>query len=637
MRITIKRHIVTFLCTLSILTTYATSNNATHLTVRLDDSLDEQILNLEKIPFWEDSSRLLTYEEMILKAPSFNTIERYSKESYNVNSAYWLKLYIDIEEHNSKSWTLELYDQSIDEIVFFLPQKSGEIRKEFMGDSYLFDQRIYFHKNFIIPLNNDIDYTKPIYINIKSNHKVDLHVNIRSTERLIKHATLEYLWFGIYYGAILIMSFYNFMLWLSIKESKYLIYILHILTVGVFNASTDGTGFQFIWSDNPSINNYVITLLSYAAALSLIFFIKEMMKQEAKTVKYFRYMNYLVGIVTSILIIDLFHFNSQFSDVMLIVTIVGLTVIVVKLRFENKKVSPFYIYGLAAILIGTVFQMLKIFGVIPLTPITQYTLRFSIFLEMLLFSYALYDSLRLIKEEQQRSKDEVIEHQKKTEAMQLKVIEEQEKTVSLKNKVNEELEEKVRERTISLMQSEEKLKEAYRKLEEKSERLNLINRTLDVNNSKLKEGIKKEREKRFIHKIISLEEFMELFPDQISCKRYLDKQKWEKGFTCKQCNNHKQCNDDNTSGSAQFSRRCSKCGYVESVTSNTVFHHVKFDLTKAFYLSYIFRYHENEFTNIELGIQLDMSRNTIAKFKTKVKSANENKLLLPTFELFEMA
>ncbi|NLR91652.1 MULTISPECIES: 7TM diverse intracellular signaling domain-containing protein [Flammeovirga] len=604
---------------------YAQNLNSNDLVIHLDDASNEQLLNLEKIPFYKDNSRVMTYADIVGDSLEFKSAKKYSKENFDTKATYWMKFYIDIQKFNNKSWTFELYDQAIDDVVVFFVETDGEVKKEVMGDMYNFDQRPFAHKNFIIPLNNNIDYSQPIYIKVQSNHKVDLHINFRSTERLVYHATLEYLWFGIYYGAILIMAIYNFMLWLSIRESKYLVYILHIFTVGLFNASADGTGFQFVWYDNPIINSYAVNLLSIFCALSVTFLIKEVLIKEAKNAKYVRYINYLLIGQTLILAVDLLIINSQANSIILLLCILILLYYTVNV-YREKLISIYFVFGLLMLLAGTILSILKAHGMIPFNMLTQYSLRGSLLMEMLLFSYALYDSLRVLKENEKRSQLQLIEHQKKTEMMQKQVIEEQEKTMRLKNKVNEELETKVQERTASLMESERKLKELNQKLQEKTDHLNLINQTLDVNNYKLKKSIIKERENRFVHKIISLEEFKELFPDHLSCKRYLDKQKWEQGYECKQCKN-----TNYSKGNQSFSRRCSKCGYVESVTSNTVFHSVKFDLTKAFYLSYITRYHEKDFTNVELGTQLEMSRNTVAKFKTKILSAKEKKLLLPTF------
>lgn len=595
------------------------------LTIYLVDSLDEHLVNLEHVPYWKDNTQLMSYEEVLTLNPDFKFEEKYSKDNHDYTSTYWLKFYINVDTFTNKSWMVEFYDQRIDDITVFLPELNGGIHKEIMGASHPFDKRLYEHKNCIIPLTNNIDYNRPIYVKVKSNDKVDLHINFRSVDKFVRHATLEYLWFGVHYGALIIMSIYIFMLWLSIGQFKYIAYIFHIVVVGLYSTAKDGTGFQLLWSDVPVINTFALPLLSYVSAFTLVFFIREVIKAEAKTQVYQKVLNILMGVQVILFVFSFFNFANKEGEITMFVTITTLLFVTVTL-YRRDNISPFYAIGLLILFVGCILWGLRWYGIIPLNPITFYSFRLSVLLEMLFFSYALYDTLRILKENEQNAQLKLILHQKEKQQMQKKIIEEQVKTMALRDKVNEELEYKVQQRTLSLMERERQLQELNLKLKEKTEKLDSINQRLDVNNFNLKGEIKKERGKRFENQIISYTEFKELFPDHLACKRHLVKIKWDNGFECKQCKN-----TNYSEGIPKFSRRCSKCGYVESVTSNTVFHGAKFDLTKAFYLAYIIFYHKKEFTNIELSETLDMSRNTVSKFRVKVLKAKEEEEFLPSF------
>ena len=66
-----------------------------------------------------------------------------------------------------------------------------------------------------------------------------------------------------------------------------------------------------------------------------------------------------------------------------------------------------------------------------------------------------------------------------------------------------------------------------------------------------------------------------------SCFSYLAALKWQKGYACKHCECKKY--DKGRSSSA---RRCSHCGYDESATVGTLFHKLKFEIKKAFWIVY---------------------------------------------------
>ncbi len=60
--------------------------------------------------------------------------------------------------------------------------------------------------------------------------------------------------------------------------------------------------------------------------------------------------------------------------------------------------------------------------------------------------------------------------------------------------------------------------------------------------------------------------FNKRFKEDLDCYEYLSSIKWEKGYSCKKCNNDKYYK-----GKKPFSRRCLKCKYDESPTANTMF------------------------------------------------------------------
>lgn len=76
----------------------------------------------------------------------------------------------------------------------------------------------------------------------------------------------------------------------------------------------------------------------------------------------------------------------------------------------------------------------------------------------------------------------------------------------------------------------------------------------------------------------NLIEFMDTFSTTEKCKTYLSHYKWKDGFICSKCN-HSQ----HWKGIKPFTKVCKSCRHVESVTANTFFHKVKFDLKIAFF------------------------------------------------------
>lgn len=118
-------------------------------------------------------------------------------------------------------------------------------------------------------------------------------------------------------------------------------------------------------------------------------------------------------------------------------------------------------------------------------------------------------------------------------------------------------------------------------------------------------------EKRFAS--LTVFEFQARFPDDVACLAYLSEMKWGNGYRCCKCGHTHYC-----SGNSAYSRQCTKCRHIESVTSGTMFHQVKFSLLKAFYIVYYVSTNKKGISSTELSRKLGLRQKTCWLFKQKV-------------------
>lgn len=121
-------------------------------------------------------------------------------------------------------------------------------------------------------------------------------------------------------------------------------------------------------------------------------------------------------------------------------------------------------------------------------------------------------------------------------------------------------------------------------------------------------------EQRF--RSLSLFEFQKKFSTTDDCLSYLADIKWSDGFCCRKCGHKNSCK-----GFAAGSRQCTSCNYTESPTASTLFHKVKFDLVKAFYIVYFMSTNKKGITSTELSRKLNLRQKTCWAFKRKVMKA----------------
>lgn len=110
--------------------------------------------------------------------------------------------------------------------------------------------------------------------------------------------------------------------------------------------------------------------------------------------------------------------------------------------------------------------------------------------------------------------------------------------------------------------------------------------------------------------------FIEQFSTEDKCYAFLVNAKWGKGYTCIKCG-HNEC----IKGRTWHHKRCRKCNYDESCTANTLFHRLRFPLTKAFVIIYQLSTMKKGMSTCEIARQHGIHQESAWFFKRKVQLA----------------
>src|SRR5690606_26516195 len=181
-------------------------------TFKIDDNLEERIFSISQLEFYEDSTNALTFDEIISPEfqGNFKISPHTSKNNFDINRTYWVKLSIEKHPESEKKWILEFYDQTIDHIEVYTPYEKGGYSQTLMGDALPFHSRDFRHKNFELTIDNETAGISNYYFRIQSSQKADIRIAIRSLNRFLYYALNEYFLYGIFYGMFAIIGLYNF-------------------------------------------------------------------------------------------------------------------------------------------------------------------------------------------------------------------------------------------------------------------------------------------------------------------------------------------------------------------------------------------------------------------------------------------
>jgi hypothetical protein len=592
----------TYFVLLSICLLLSTSAVFSQTPVNIQDALDERNFMPYDLTYYVDTTHLLSFEEITAPrfSEKFQQHATYHNKDFKANASYWIRLPILHTSETKKVWLLEFYDQTIDHIEAYVPQEDGTYRNISMGDSRLFSQRTFRHKNFEIQLDMKSDKVMYYYFKVQSHEFADIRIALRSVNRFIYYTLNEYFLYGTFYGMVLIISLYNFLIYLAMREIKNIYYIFYILSVALYAMSLDGIGFQYIWPNHPQYNDIATGVALYSLILWSLVFTRRFLSTRANSPVLDKALKWMIVVRSALFVYTLLFHQPLFA--FRNIEIIPLSLIFysgIKVWYEGYRPARFFVIAYGSLFLGFFLRTLVFLNLLPFTLILHYSLHISFVFEMLFLTFALGDRIRILKDNRDRALR--------------RIIYQHEVNMQLKDKVTTELEQKVAERTVQLNQKNHELEESNLKLEQQAREINQINSILDLDNWKLKSKIKEVLNDQIIEKTMEYSQFTTLYPDTLSCYRSLENLKWEKGFGCRKCDNEKFFR-----GSQKFARRCTRCGYNESITAYTIFHSIKFPIEKAFYIAFLVVAGKKDSTLEALSLQLGLRINTVWAFKHKV-------------------
>lgn len=571
--------------------------------IRLSEISGEKVYTFDNLEVLVDSSQHLSFEQLSGDSlqNAFQQIKSFRNADFNPDFTYWIRMHFD-HSNTSNFWLLEFFDQSIDSIEAYVQRGDGRYEQLLFGDSYPYQQRTLLHKNFHVILE-DPGQIQTVYFKVRSHRYADIRIALRSVNQFVYYALNEYFLYGCFYGMILIVFLYNLLMFTVIREPKYIYYACYLLSVAIYAMGVDGIAYQYLWPGWPEWNQLSAGIFIYLIILFATIFSRHFLNTKSRVPRIDRLLVFaLIG--RTLLFFIALLFDTRLLYIREIeIAILGLVFYAgIKIYLKGHRTARFFVLAYGILFTGFFLKLLIYLNWIPLTTFSYYILHASFLLEMLFLTFALADRVRILKS----NRDKVYK----------RMIQQLEENAELREKVNRELEIKVKERTRELNEKNELLQQSNQKLEYQAGEINRINSMLDRDNWKLKSNLKEVLKDRVFHKKLSFEEFREIFPNENACFQYLDKLKWKTSYTCKKCSNEKHID-----GARLYSRRCSRCGYDESVTSHTIFQGLRFPIEKAFFIMYVVMEQDYKITIDKLSEILDLRRNTVWNFKNKTMKA----------------
>lgn len=569
----------------------------------IDDNVPHYIFRYGEIQCLEDKGRSLTFEEILSPEvdAKFKPNKISTPKTFNANSVYWYKISIKSLPLSKENWILEFFDQTIDDINFYAPDQNGKYEHYRFGAQYKFSERKYLHKNFLYDLDNSKPGINTYYISTRSSQAASVIVVLRHMRWFVQYSIKEYILFGLFYGMVAVFGLYNLLMFFAVRQIQYLYYVLYNLSIGLYEMCIDGIAFQYLWPDYPDWNRYAYGPALYLTSLFGLLFTLNFLYVKSKAPKFYWLIITIIVLRTGFFLCCIYNPHLFTYKIVEILPIgVALTAGIYIWR-GGYRPGRFFVIGYSFLLLGFLVKLLVLINVpwLPYGPITHYSLSICFVIEMVLVSFAIGDNIRTLRKKKEKAQKRII--------TQLQINE------RLKDTLNRELSTLVDKRTKEVMD-----KAAI--IEKQNEEISMMNAMLEKDNQELHLNIEKVTRARVMSHEVDFAEFSKIYPDRETCFKYLSELKWVNGYVCRKCGNAQYL-----SGSLPFSRRCTKCGYDESVIAYTIFQNSRIPINKAFYMLFLVYSTKGKISSYKLSEMLLIRQSTCWAYNSKMQKILEER------------
>lgn len=309
-------------------------------------------------------------------------------------------------------WFLRISRPHLDFLDIYLFDRDGNaIDHQRMGDRIPFSQREFRHYHLISLQSFPPQDRSYLLIRAQGDNVIEMPVSIKTPVAFSQQDNQISLLYGIYYGAIIAMCIFNLMIFLSIREPSYLLYVLYLGTFGLNLFTREGLSYQWLWPDSPMWNHYSLPIFNLLTLAFSMLFVQHFLELRTRL----PFMNRVITIVTVLALLAIpftlisFHYSIQITTAAVLPWPFIMLVLSLWLIYQGYSPARYFLLAFLSVAVATTIFILKAFGVVEGSWLIENIMQLGTFLEAVLLSFALAHRMTVLKSENARIQREATE------------------------------------------------------------------------------------------------------------------------------------------------------------------------------------------------------------------------------------
>ena len=276
------------------------------------------------------------------------------------------------------------------------------------------------------------------FINIANNQNIDVLEYYRSNK------DLPSLVLGMFFGLMIVMAIYNLLIYISLKDKAYLLYVGSTVFAVLTAIATNGIGDQFLWPNYNGLDSWIYLVFAgismfYSSRFASVFLkLKENHKQLDTLMWIIAFLSLLLTVLSIFLTVEQV---TPFGRWLVLLSFPSYIFVAIYAYKKGQKIAKYYIIAWIPYVLGLIVTTMFGAGWLKPSLLTVFSMEIGGALEIVLLSFALAYRIKVLRLElaakeleKQQFKTKLLEEQK---IILEKQVQERTKELSIANETKD--------------------------------------------------------------------------------------------------------------------------------------------------------------------------------------------------------
>lgn len=320
-------------------------------------------------------------------------------------SVYWFRFNV-ANRTSDNLLILEIGYPVLDYVTLLYRKPDGGFNAVTSGDLVPFSQRAKEHRTITFASEQSQDSVREYFLRVRSSSSLQVPLRVYTEAAFAEMTRDENSILGAFYGIFFVMILFNSLLWVSLRDNTYFLYVGHLLFYLIMQCGLNGDGYRYLYRNFPSYGNILLPVAMFMGFLFALIFGRKFLLLKEYSPRFdigFKFFEFsCVCLATASLFLpyaSVIQFAAVFGLIFPVMSIVAGARVWVLGYFPAKL----FVLAWCLLCGGQFIYSLKTYGIVPINSFTEYAIQIGVVFQIVLLSLALAHRIHILQEKKSAS------------------------------------------------------------------------------------------------------------------------------------------------------------------------------------------------------------------------------------------